>query len=474
MFLHLSKFAWVRHSYSAKQRTLEFTRKPWAGGVVLLLCVILAMIFANMEWSAEAYHALLTTDLKMLIQSHDGTIDILFPRDMNVERLVNDALMVLFFFLVGLEIKREVQHGELSSPKNAILPVLAALGGMVVPALIYAVVNGGTASEVGWGIPMATDIAFAIGILSMLGDRVPVSLKIFLTALAIADDLGAIIVIALFYGGSIDLVYLSLAVVAMVFVYFLNRLGERHMFHYVIMAIIVWTLFYYSGIHATMAGVAMALLIPTTPRYSKQTFLRQADLLEQSIVDAAHEGGEHSDGHYHEQLRKMAGLTRNSIPMNAQLEEVLSPYVTFIVMPIFALVNGGVKIDAEHLDIFKYTAEMGSIGMGVFLGLVVGKPLGIFLMSWLAVKSKLAVKPSGATWKMLFAVACLGGIGFTMSIFVDTLAFGSGNEEFVNMGKIAILAGSLTAAVVGVVLILFCAKSEDSVKQDKIEESNAA
>ncbi len=462
MFLHLSKFAWVRHSYSAKQKTLEFTRKPWAGGVVLLLCVIVAMILANMEWSAEAYHALLTTDLKVLIQSHDGSIDILFPKDMNVEKLVNDALMVLFFFLVGLEIKREVQHGELSSPQNAILPVLAAVGGMVVPALIYALINGGTAAEVGWGIPMATDIAFAIGILSMLGDRVPVSLKVFLTALAIADDLGAIIVIALFYGGAINFLYFGLAVLMMIGVFFLNRLGERHMIHYVIAAIVIWTLFYYSGIHATMAGVAMALLIPTEARYSKQTFLRQADDLEQSIVEAANGDEENSEEHYHEKLRKMSRLTRNAIPMNAQLEEVLSPYVTFIVMPIFALVNGGVKIDPEQLNIFHYSPEIGSIGMGVFFGLLLGKPLGIFLMSWLAVKTKLAAKPSGATWKMLFAVACLGGIGFTMSIFVDTLAFGSGNEEFINMGKIAILAGSMTAAIVGVIFILICAKSEEN------------
>ncbi|MFR9556932.1 MAG: Na+/H+ antiporter NhaA [Rikenellaceae bacterium] len=458
MFLHLTKFAWVRHSYSAKQQTLKFTRKPWAGGVVLLLCVIVAMVLANLEWSAEAYHALLSTDLKVLVHSHDNTINILFPRDMTVERLVNDALMVLFFFLVGLEIKREVRHGELSSPQNAILPVLAAVGGMIVPALIYTIINGGTPVENGWGIPMATDIAFAIGILSMMGDRVPVSLKIFLTALAIADDLGAIIVIALFYGGDINMMYMLIAVIIMIFVYFINRLGERHMFFYVVSAILVWTLFYYSGVHATLSGVAMALLIPTKARFSKRTFLRQADMLEQSIVDAAHEEGEHGAEHYHDQLRKMAYLTKNSIPMNAQLEEVLSPYVTFLVMPIFALVNGGVRIDVEHLDIFKYTAEMGSIGMGVFFGLVLGKPIGIFLMSWMAVKTHLATMPSGATWKMLFAVACLGGIGFTMSIFVDTLAFGSGNMDFVNMGKIAILAGSLAAALIGVLLIFLSSK----------------
>ncbi len=458
MFLRISKFAWVRHSHSAMQHTRSFTNKPWAGGVVLLACVVIAMLLANMEWSAASYHALLTTDISVLVQSHDHTIDLLFPRDMNVEKFVNDALMVLFFFIVGLEIKREVLHGELSSASRAILPILAAAGGMIVPAVIYMFFNNGTPVASGWGVPMATDIAFAIGILSMLGDRVPVSLKIFLTALAIADDLGAILVIALFYGGNINLVYLAIAVGIMVFIYFVNKLGERHLFFYIVTALMVWTLFYYSGVHATMSGVIMAMLIPTAPRYSKQTFLRQADMLEQSIVDAAHEEGLHAEEHYHEQLRKMSRLTHSSVPMNVQLEEILNPYVTFLIMPIFALVNGGVEIDFHNLDIFSFSPEMGSIGLGIVLGLVIGKPVGIFLMSWLAVKLRLASMPSGASWAMLFAVACLGGIGFTMSIFVDTLAFGLEHINFMSQGKIAILAGSMSAAILGVVLILVVSK----------------
>ncbi len=458
MFLRISKFAWVRHSHSAMQRTRTFTNKPWAGGVVLLICVVVAMLLANMEWSAASYHALLSTDISVLVQSHDHTIDLLFPRDMNVEKLVNDALMVIFFFVVGLEIKREVLHGELSSPSRAILPVLAAVGGMIVPAVIYMAINNGTPVNVGWGIPMATDIAFAIGILSMLGDRVPVSLKIFLTALAIADDLGAIIVIAIFYGGEINLACLLIATLIMAFIYFMNRMGERRMFFYMAPAIVVWSLFYYSGIHATMSGVVMALLIPTQARFSKPTFLRQADMLEQSIVDAAHEEGSHAEEHYHEQLRKMSRLTRHSIPMSVQLEEILAPYITFLIMPIFALVNGGVLIDMENLDIFNYSAEAGSIGLGVILGLVVGKPVGIFLMSWLAIKLRLATMPSGASWMMLFAVACLGGIGFTMSIFVDTLSFGLGHIDYMNQGKIAILIGSLSAAALGAILIILTSK----------------
>ncbi len=466
MFLHLTRYSWIRHSHSAKMRTMQFTRKPWAGGIVLLICVVIAMALANMEWSQRVYHSLLSTDLKMMITSPNRTIDVLFPREMTVERLVNDGLMTLFFFLVGLEIKREVLNGELSSFRKSILPVLGAIGGMIAPALIYLFVNGGTASESGWGVPMATDIAFAIGILSMLGNRVPVSLKIFLTALAIADDLGAILVIALFYGGSVNFTYIFLALLVAVIVYIINRLGERHVFFYAITGLVVWGLFYYSGVHATMAGVLMAMLIPTRARYSKQVLLRQLDLVEQGILNSANDKEECADIDYHEHLRKMSHLTRGSIPMSAQLEEVISPYVTFIVMPIFALVNGGVHIDASDLDIFKYSAEFGSAGLGVVLGLVVGKPLGIFLMSWLAIRSGVASMPIGASWKMIFAVSTLGGIGFTMSIFVDTLAFGGVSADLVNVGKIAILFASVVSAVIGTLLIIATSKSEKLLKKD--------
>lgn len=427
---------------------------------MLLMCVIVAMIFANMEWSAHAYHELLTTDVSLFMHAHDGSFEVLYPRDMNVEKLVNDGLMVLFFFGVGLEIKREVMHGELQSFRKAILPILAAVGGMLVPAAIYLFVNNGTPVQLGWGIPMATDIAFAIGILAMLGSRVPVSLKVFLTALAVADDLGAIIVIAIFYGGQINYTCLIVALLLMAVVYVMNRLGERDIIFYIIPAIVIWSLFYYSGVHATMSGVAMALLMPTEPRFSRQYFLRHADSLQHKMERIADVHNPIEDEHYYEMLHGMERLTKGSVSMSARLEEKLAPYITFLVMPIFALVNGGVSINAEHLNIFKYLPEVGSIGMGIFLGLVVGKPVGIFIMSWLAVKLKLASMPSGATWGMLFAVACLGGIGFTMSIFVDTLAFLNVSLDYVDQGKIAILAGSFTAALLGVVLIYLFSPKE--------------
>ncbi len=460
MNLHLSRFSWIRYSHNAAENTKNFMQRPWAGGVVLLLCVIIAMALANMEWSAAAYHDLLTTDLSVLIHTHDGGINLYFPRDMNVERFVNDALMVIFFFGVGLEIKREVIHGELSSVKSAMLPVLAALGGMIMPALIYMFFNHDTPVSLGWGVPMATDIAFALGILSMLGSRVPTSLKMFLMALAVADDLGAIVVIALFYGGDVNIGCLLLAVAIMVGVYFMNRIGERRMFFYIAPAILVWSLFYYSGLHATMSGVVMAMLIPTTPRYRRESYARQAKNINEKIAIALKGDIEHAHDIYYDQLHKLSTLSRKAIPMDTRLEECLAPYIAFLVMPIFALVNGGVKIDVEHLDIFKYSTELGSIGLGVFIGLVVGKPLGITLFSWIAIRLKLASMPSGANWAKLISVACLGGIGFTMSIFVDTLAFMSVDVTYVDQGKIAILAGSLVAAIVGIVMIMITSNRE--------------
>ncbi len=451
----------MRHGHLASESTRKFLRQPWAGGVVLLTCVILAMIFANMEWSAHAYHELLTTDLSMVFHAHDNSFNILYPENMTVEKFVNDALMVIFFFGVGLEIKREVMEGELSSMKKATLPILAALGGMLAPAIIYLSINNGSPVEMGWGIPMATDIAFAIAVLSMMGNKVPPALKIFLTALAIADDLGAIIVIALFYGGEINYLCLLIALIIMVGVYMMNRLGERRMVYYVIPAIIIWSLFYYSGIHATMSGVVMAMLIPTEPRYSKSYFLRHTALLQDRIrkIEHCREQGAHAEEQYHELLQEMSQLSKGSIPMTARLEEGLAPYVTYIVMPVFALVNGGVKIDSEHFNIIGDIFNGGgSIGLGIILGLVIGKPVGIFIMSWLAVKCKLASMPSNSTWFMLFGVACLGGIGFTMSIFVDTLAFLPVSTDFVDQGKIAIILGSLVSALLGVLTITLAHK----------------
>ena len=424
---------------------------------MLIVCVIIAMMLANLPATAEAYHHLLHMQLGLSI---DG---MLFPKGMNLEKLINDGLMVIFFFTVGLEIRREISHGELSTPKKAILPVVAAMGGMFVPAIIYAAFNAGTMVSNGWGIPTATDIAFAIGIMSLLGNRVPISLKVFLTALAVADDLGAIFVIALFYGETPNMLLLGIALVIMVGIYIMRRMGEFRMLAYLVPACIVWILFYYSGVHATISGVAMAMLIPTKPRYSRSYYLHKADIIEQRIIDADkiedENEAEESRLYY---LRRMKQISDGAQGMSHRMEHLLMPYVNFIVMPIFALANAGVHIpSAEYFNIFEYAPEVGSIGMGIFFGLVVGKPLGISLFSYLAVKFGIADRPDGATWKMLVAVACLGGIGFTMSIFVDNLAFDKAtHQEFIDMGKIAILMASTTAAVIGSILIALEARNE--------------
>ena len=445
-------YRWVRQRHMMGLRGRNFLEAPWAGGVVLLVCVIAAMLLANLPATKLYYHHLLETDLSLMVRSPDGVIDWIFPRGMTVEKFINDGLMVIFFFAVGLEIKREIVCGQLSSARRAILPVLAAAGGMLVPAIFFTAFNHGTMAANGWGIPTATDIAFAIGILSMLGNRVPVSLKIFLTALAIADDLGAILVIALFYGGKVQIGCLLVALVIMLGVYFMKQMGEKRMFSYLVPAFVVWGLFYYSGVHSTISGVAMALLIPMEPRYSKEYFAQKMRWLNALMLRAAsHEDFPNEEQRFY--LRRMHDLSANSVGMSYRLEHGLAPYVTFLIMPVFALANAGVEITSlEYLNIFHYSPEIGSIGMGVFFGLVLGKPLGIFLASWGAVKTGLAELPEGATWRMLLAVACLGGIGFTMSLFVDSLAFT--DPDLVDRGKIAILMGSTAAAVLGCMLIL--------------------
>ena len=459
-----TKFGWVKRNHILSQQGNNFLQAPWAGGIILIVCVAIAMLLANLPATAEWYHHILHMELGI---SFGGK---LFPEAMNLEKFVNDGLMVVFFFTVGLEIRREMSDGQLSTPKKAILPIVAALGGMLAPALIFTLFNSGTVVANGWGIPTATDIAFAIGIMSLLGDRVPISLKVFLTALAVADDLGAIIVIALFYGETPNLLLLGIAVLIMVGIYFMRRMGEFRIIAYLVPAFVVWILFYYSGVHATLSGVVMAMLIPTKPRYSRSYYLHKADVIENGIKDADKIKDEHeaeeSRMYY---MRRMTQISNGAQGMSHRMEHLLMPYVNFIIMPIFALINAGVHIpSAEYFNIFEYTPEIGSIGMGIFFGLVVGKPLGISLFSYIAVKLGVAERPSGATWKMLIAVACLGGIGFTMSIFVDNLAFDKDTQqEFIDMGKIAILMASTVAALLGSLLIVLDAKREKKIIETK-------
>ena len=459
IFQHYTR---VRYQHAVGLGGTRLMAKPWISGVLLMFSVVVAMLLANLPFTKEAYHSFLETTLAISIKSHN--FEWVFPKEMTVEKFINDILMVVFFFCVGLEIKREIVCGELSNVKKAMLPVIAAVGGMLVPAVIYTCFNAGTAAGSGWGIPTATDIAFAIGIMSMLGNRVPVSLKIFLTALAIADDLGAILVVAFFYGGAIDFHLLIVSALILLFVFLLNQAGVKRMIYYLIPAIAIWMLFYYAGIHATMSGVVMAMMIPMKARYSRSYYDRKTTYY-RNMIDKFQDD---SDSPNHDQqicLRSISNVARGTVGMSYRLEHALTPWVNFVIMPIFAIANAGVEIPGlSYLNFFQYSPEIGSVGLGIYLGLLLGKPVGITLASWIAIKLKVGEMPNGASWKMLFAVACLGGIGFTMSIFVDTLSFSELAPEMTmhlrNLGKIAILAASISAGILGSVLITVFSKKK--------------
>ena len=456
-------YTWNRSMLAFNRKRDHLSHQPWAQGVLLLICVIAAMLLANLPVTRFYYHAFLETSVQIHFKSPDGRVDWLFPHGMTIEKIINDVLMVVFFFTVGLEIKREVAHGELSSVKKALLPVIAAFGGVIAPALIYTLVNKGTPAASGWGIPTATDIAFAVCILSVLGDRVPVSLKVFLTALAIADDLIAILVVAIFYGGHINLLLLAISLLVIAFATMLKLLGEKHVWIYLVLALVVWILFYYSGIHATMSGVVMAFVIPSKARYERSYVLHKIKFFSQKLIsfDRIDDETMFPNGPQRHFLRRIHQTAYGSLDMSYRVEHALSPWVNFIIMPIFALANAGVEIpDLSYFNLFNTQGIAGGVGLGIFLGLVLGKPLGITLFSLATVKTRLCEMPEKAGWAMFFAVACLGGIGFTMSIFVDTLSFAdvAQVEEMRNAGKIAILSGSLAAGVLGTVLIKLVSK----------------
>lgn len=457
-------YTWNKNVLAFNKRSRRLSNQPWFQGVLLMSCVVLALLFANLPGTKHIYHSILETNIQIHLFDSHGNFDFLFPADMTVEKFINDILMVIFFFTVGLEIKREIAHGELSSPKKALLPVIAAIGGVAFPALIYAIINKGTMASSGWGIPTATDIAFAVCILSVLGNKVPTAMKVFLTALAIADDLIAILVVALFYGGKINLLLLAISFGVIAIALVLRAIGEKNMFPYLVCAFAVWVLFYYSGIHATMSGVVMAFLIPSHSLYNKSQYYHKRNKYIARLD--AYDGIDNEpfpNGPQKHCLRKLESIAHGSLDMSYRVEHALSGWVNFLILPIFALANSGVEIsDPSLFNIFAFDPEMGSVTMGIFLGLVLGKPIGITLLSFISVKLKIGAMPEKTNWAMFFAVACLGGIGFTMSIFVDTLSFGEQSVEVMthlrNAGKIAILLGSITAGVLGTVLVNLTSK----------------
>ena len=378
-----------------------FFKLEAASGLILLFAAILALIISNGELS-DFYFSTLE---KYIIL---GTKE--FGLKLSVLHWINDVLMAIFFFFVSLEIKREFLQGELSNPKQAMLPIIGAVGGMAVPALFYIIINYSDSTTLnGWAIPSATDIAFSLGVLSLLGKRVPISLKVFLTALAIIDDLGAIVIIAFFYSGNIEIKYLILMLVSVILLVGLNKFKVKSFIPFLVVGVFLWDFTHQSGIHATIAGVLLALTIPHNIKNNKESML-------------------------------------------LKLEHGLSPYVAFGIMPVFAFANAGVSLEG-----LTFKTLLNPVPLGIVLGLFFGKQIGVFVLSYISIKLKFADKPTGSTWPALYAVSILTGIGFTMSLFVGNLAFAN-NLEYIDGVKIGVLTGSLLSTLFGYFLLLIFSK----------------
>ena len=425
-----------------------FFHNESTGGILLLICAIIAVTLATVP-GGEWFENLWTTHASVRIGE--------FSLDMSLRHWVNDALMAVFFFVVGLEIKREMLVGQLSSIKRSALPIVAALGGMLVPAGIYWACNAGHPESIqGWGIPMATDIAFTIGILSLLGNRVPASLKVFLTALAIVDDIGAIIVLAIFYPThALHLEYLAYVAVIMSVLVIFNSAKLKNKYLYILPGIAMWYFTYKSGIHATIAGVFLAMVIPSKGSINEVRFQSRISLLlEKFKMTSSRQMNVLTSPEQQHIIHSMNNEIRDVDPLLHRLESKLHPIVTFIIMPVFALANAGVALDFSSLT----SGGISPVMPGIFLGLLVGKPAGIFLFSFLSIKIRLAAKPVGVTWKQMASIGVLGGIGFTMSIFINNLAFSS--PELIDTGKISILITSASAAILGLAAMRMSCKGK--------------
>jgi len=374
-----------------------FFKLEAASGVILLFAAIIALVISNSDL-AELYFSTLNKYLFIGINN--------FGLKLSVLHWINDALMAIFFFFVTLEIKREFLQGELSNIKQALLPIIAAVGGMLVPALFYVFVNLGDSETLnGWAIPSATDIAFSLGVLSLLGKRVPLSLKVFLTALAIIDDLGAIVIIALFYSGDLSIKYLSLMLIAFILLLLINKFNIKKFLPYLIIGLFLWDFTHNSGIHATIAGVLLAMTIP------------------------------------HRKKEKDFSLL-------IKIEHAISPYVAFGIMPLFAFANAGVSLEG-----LSFASLLDKVPLGIVLGLFLGKQLGVFIFSYVSIKLKIAQMPNNTSWYNFYGVGVLTGIGFTMSLFVGNLAFVE-NMQYMDGVKIGVLTGSLLSTLFGYFLIL--------------------
>ncbi|HPI86161.1 MAG TPA: Na+/H+ antiporter NhaA [Bacteroidales bacterium] len=418
----------------------SYIREESLGGFLLLLTAVIAVIWANSGF-ADAYDKL-WHEIKLGISFGD------FQMKYSLQHWINDGLMAVFFFMVGLEIKRELIAGELSTIKKASLPIAAAAGGMLFPALIYVAFNAGNPEHLsGWGVPMATDIAFALGILSLLGSRVNINLKIFLTALAIADDLGAILVIALFYTDTINIMQLVNAGIFLVILMVSNRFGVRRTSYYAIVGFLgVWISFMFSGVHATIAGVLIALTIPVKTKITEKEYVDELCVLVDKFERENPNDKDLLTQRQSHLVSKIGKLSDDANTPLQKLEHALHPVTAYIILPLFALANAGVKIEGNILDMMFHP-----VALGIIAGLAVGKILGISLFSRLMVRLKLAELPEGVSWRQVYGAGMLAGIGFTMSIFISGLAFKS--EELIQIAKVGIFTASILSALVGMIFL---------------------
>lgn len=446
------------HKHSKVRGMLHsFLESQTSGGLVLLICTVIALVVANvpaLQHLQELWHI-------------EAGISIgNFKIEMSVMHWINDALMAVFFFVVGLEIKREMLVGELSSVKKATLPIFAALGGMLVPAAIYAIFNHGTPTSNGWGIPMATDIAFAVGVISILGKRCPSALKIFLLALAIVDDLGAIIVLALFYPShELNFVFMGLALVVFLILILFNKMKVNSPYVYMMFGLVLWYFVFRSGIHATIAGVLLAITIPSKTTINEvRFFVKVKHLLEKFKENGNSEVEVLANPKQMEVIHDINEEVDAINPLMHRFESALHPISHFLIIPLFALANAGVTLDGSILQM----SPMPAVVPGIFFGLLLGKPIGITLFSYISVKTRLAELPGGVPWKQIFAIGMVAGIGFTMSIFVDNLAFS--DPVYLNMGKATILVTSFVSAICGMLAVLLTTKKVPSTAQKKIKK----
>ncbi len=420
-----------------------FFSREVVSSLLLLFASVSAVYWAN-SFLSEHYHHLLHTHLALVIGHFDFSTTFL--------HWVNDGLMALFFFTVGLEIKREILVGELATPKMALLPVIAAAGGMVVPGIVYMAFNWGTATSVGWGIPVATDIAFSLGAIALFGRKLPVGLRIFLAAFAIADDLGAVAIIAIFYTKTIHMSYLMAAIICVLILVIGNLLWVRWLSFYIVMGIFTWIAVLGSGVHATVAGVVVALLVPARAKFSSGRFIRRVNRIMERLtynerlseywysilLEPTHLNAVHS-------LEKACHDVETPLQ---RLEHALHPWVAFLILPVFAFGNAGLSLHGLTISAMSHP-----VTIGILLGLLVGKPVGIFIASYAAVKSGVASLPEEVRWAQIWGAAMLGGIGFTMSLFISGLSFF--DPEMLNYSKLGVLSGSILSGVAGLLFLVW-------------------